>query len=329
MTNFFAPGAAHLADLEPPPALQGLLAEVHERLRARLAALSPGLAAELVPWMAGLAPAGAPPQAYFCHPLAFPLLLFPWWLDEVLGGRPDPALQTDLLHSSMCGYYLIRLLDDVMDRSPAARPDLLPALGLLHAEFQTPYTRHFPAADPFWEVFHSAWAEGHEAAVFDARLSDLDRETFERVSGAKVCAGLIPLAAVARRHGQAAVPEAWSRFFRAYCPWHQLHDDLLDWQRDLARDGVTWLLCEGRRRRAPEETLLAWVLREGFELGVGWLEEGLTELRPLAGLTGSAALGRYLDGRGRLLRLLVDELRPGLAALRCLVATGTPRAGIP
>lgn len=320
--DFFASGAPHLVDVEPPAALADLLASSHERLRERLCALSPGLAPELVPWMAGLAQEGSPPQAYFCHPLAFPLMQLPWWLDEALGGLPDSALQRDLQHSSMCGYYLIRLIDDVMDRSPAARPDLLPAVGVFHAEFQSAYSRRVPADDPFWDTFHRAWAEGHEAAVIDGRLLDLDRETFERVSGRKVCAALIPLAAVARHHGQEAAPEAWSRFLRAYCPWHQLHNDLLDWHRDAQGDAVTWFLCEGRRRRGAGESLVGWVVREGFELGVGWLEEGLTELRRLALATGSDGLVRYLDGRARLLRLLVAELRPGLAVVQVLAAGG-------
>lgn len=316
MTNLFD------ADLELPDGLPGLLGAAHARLRERLAALAPGLAAELVPWMAGLAPEGSPPEAYFLHPLAFPLLLLPWWLDEALGGQADPALQADLLHSSMCGYYLIRLLDDVMDGSPAARPDLLPAVGLFHDEFQTPYSRRVPQADPFWEAFHRAWAEGHEAAAIDARLRDLDREAFERVAGRKVCAALIPLAAVARHHGREAVPEAWSRFFRAYCPWHQLHNDVLDGRRDAAAGAVTWYLCEGRRRRAEGESLDGWLVREGFELGVLWLEEGLAELRELALATGSRPLVRYVDARGQLLRRLLDELRPALAALHALMRAG-------
>jgi hypothetical protein len=320
--DFFASGAPHLVDVAPPAALEALLAASHERLRARLVELAPGLAPELVPWMAGLAQEGSPPHAYFCHPLAFPLMQLPWWLDEALGGHPDPALQRDLQCSSMCGYYLIRLIDDVMDRSPAARPDLLPAVGIFHAEFHTLYSQRVPANDPFWSVFHRAWAEGHEAAVVDGRLLDLDRETFERVSGRKVCAALIPLAAVAHHHGREAAPEAWSRFLRAYCPWHQLHNDLLDWHRDAARDGVTWFLCEGRRRRGATESLVGWVVREGFELGVSWLEEGLADLRGLAEATGSEGLTRYLDGRGRLLRLLVDELRPGLALVQVLAAGG-------
>ncbi len=327
MTELFIAGAPHLADVEPPPGLQGLMADAHARLSARLVALAPGLAAELVPWMAGLGPAGAPPQAYFAHPLAFPLLHLPWWLDEALGGRPDPALQLDLAQSSMAGYYFVRLIDDVMDRSTAGRPELLPATGLFHTEFQAPYARRFAAADPFWDVFHAAWAEGHEAAVVDARLTDLDRATFERVSGRKVCSAQIPLAAVARHHGHAAVPAPWGSFLRAYCPWHQLHDDLLDWQQDAERGTVTWFLCEGARRRAPGESVTGWVLREGFELGLGWLEEGLAALRPLAAVTGSAGLVRYLDGRGRLLSLLAGELRPTLAALRLLAAASAATGG--
>jgi hypothetical protein len=268
--------------------------------------------------MASLAPEGEPPEGYFCHPLAFPLLLLPWWMDSALGGGPDLVLQEDLLVSSMSGYYLIRLIDDVMDGSSAARPALLPAVGLYHLEFQAPYQVRFAADDPFWPAFAAAWAEGHEASTVDAQLDDLDEQSFARVAARKVAAGRIPLWAVARRHGLSAPPETWLRFFDAWCAWHQLHDDLTDWQRDAAGDKRTLLLCEGRRRCLPGETLTGWGLREGFHLGVGWLDRDLAALRPLAQATGSEPLLRYVDGRGQLLRRFVAEVSPGLELLRRL-----------
>lgn len=315
MDDLFRFDAPHLRAIVPPPSLRAVMAEAHAGLCSRLKGLAPGLTEVLVPWMEGLAPQGEPPEAYFAHPLAFPLMSLPWWLDEALGGRADRQFQLDATTSSMCGYYAIRLIDDVMDRSPAATPELLPAVGILHAEFQAIWARWFPASDPFWPGFFQAWAEGHEAAVLDSRLEDMDADVFAQVAGRKVCAASIPLLAVARRHGREDIPIAWKAFFRALSPWHQLHNDLLDWRRDAERGAVTWLLCEGRRRALPGETEAGWIAREGFMLGVGRLEEGLGTLRGHAQETGSAALQAYVEGRADLLSRLVAETRPALATL--------------
>ena len=315
MSSLFRLDTPHLRAIVPPPALRAVMVAAHAELCTRLESLAPGLVDELVPWMERLAPEGEPPEAYFAHPLAFPLMSLPWWLDEALGGTPNREFQLDAVISSMCGYYAIRLIDDVMDRSPAALPELLPAVGVLHAEFQAIWMRWFPAEDPFWPGFYRAWAEGHEAAVLDSRLEDMDAAIFAQVAGRKVCAASIPLLAVARHHGLKDVPEAWKALFQALCPWHQLHNDVLDWRRDAERSAVTWLLCEGRRRALPGETVAGWVAREGFMLGVGWLEEGLEELRTHAQQTGSAAVQGYVEGRADLLARLVAETQPALATL--------------
>lgn len=324
MDDLLHPDAPALSGVVPPPRLRAVMARAHQDLRKRVFELAPGLAAELSPWMMALAPAGQPPEAYFAHPLAFPMLSLPWWLDEALAGGPDLGRQRDLIRSSMAGYYLIRLIDDVMDASPAARPELLPAVGVLHLQFQSALSPHLPSDDPFWPAMEALWARGHEAAVLDARMTDLDREGFRRFAGQKVCGAEIPLLAVARWHGQ-DVPEAWRAFFTELCPWHQLHNDLFDWQRDAAAQRVTWFLCEGRRRKGEGEALPTWVVREGFELGVDWLREGLDELDGLARAAGSPALVGYVAGRARLLEAMVARVRPSLELLRQLIGPATGR----
>lgn len=299
-------------------ALDQVLGRAHAALVERLRHLAPHLTDALLPWMRARAGQEDAAEAYFTHPAAFPLIALPWWLEESLGAGVDLDLQIDLMTSSMAGYYVIRLIDDVMDRSESAAVHLLPAAAVLHAEFQARYAARFAADDPFWTTFFAAWAETHQAAVIDARLDDIDRDTFRRVCGRKVAAAFIPLVAAARHHGLAAPPEPWPELFAELCGWHQLRNDLFDWQRDQAAGVRTWFLCEGDRRRDPDESVTSWVAREGFELGLEWLVSGLEELRRLAADTGSPGAIAYFRARAADLERLAAELRPALPALRAL-----------
>lgn len=305
-----------------------VLDAAHERLGQELAQRAPALAQRLLPWMARRAAKGLAPTAYFTHPLAFPLLQLPWWLDESLGGEPNPALHEDLLVSSMSGYYLIRLIDDVMDRSSEAEPGLLPAVAVLHAAFHGPYQRWFSAAHPFWTTFGAAWVRCHEAAVVEAQLTDIDEQCFLRVSAVKVSAGIIPLTAVAwQRHG-GNLPLPWARLFPRLCAFHQRYNDLFDWKRDLDSGAVTGFLSEGRRLRRPGESLLAWVARDGFDREVGRLQAELKLLHDDAAQTDSRALIEWLRTRVALLAEAAEQARSGFAAaaplFRALEAVAPP-----
>ena len=311
-----------------PPGFQAALDAAHARLSLTLAELAPGLSRVLLPWMRERAAKGLAPTAYFTHPLACPLLELPWWLDEALGGTTGPALQDDLIRSSMCGYYLIRLIDDVMDRSRDADPRLLPAVAVLHAQFQSAYARWFPARHPFWDTFHAAWTRCNEAAVVEAGLEDIDEQDFLRVSALKVSAGIIPMTAVAwQRHG-GELPPAWARLFPRLCAFHQRHNDLFDWKRDLDSGAVTFFLCQGRRHCGAGESMFAWVAREGFDREVTHLQSELRQLQADAAEAGSAALCDWLALRQELLDNAAGEARAGFAAaaslLRSLDVLGVP-----
>lgn len=300
------------------PVLESVLRDAHLGLQQCLRALAPELAEELLPWMAARAGQGMPAEAYFTHPAAFPLVALPWWLEESVAGRVDVEMQADLMHSSMAGYYLIRLIDDVMDRSPAAAVHLLPAVAVLHAEFHGRYADRFGAGDPFWPEFFRCWAETHQAASVDSRLVVIDRPTFARICSRKVSAAYIPMIAVARRHGLAAPPASWPELFAQLCAWHQLHNDVFDWQRDRSADVRTWFLCEADRRRSADESVSAWVAREGFEWGLSELESGLARLRGLADQTGSSAMAAYFGDRSARLERAAAEVRGVLPALRAM-----------
>lgn len=294
----------------------------YARLVRRLRAVAPTLAGELVPWMEARAAKSLTPEKYFLHPLAIPLLLLlllPWWLDEALGGV-DAALHDELIYSSMSGYYVIRLIDDVMDRSDVAEARLLPAVCVLQAEFHVSYAALFPSDHPFWQSFFVDWARAHQAAVEETALTDIDEPTFVRVSAQKVSAGILPLRAVALRKGLAAIPTDWMKLFEALCVFHQRHNDLFDWKRDLGTGAHTWILSDGNRRKRADESMLAWMVREGFEHGLARLTADLDALDALAAATDSASLMGYLSMRRALLRAAADDARAGLAAVGPLLA---------
>lgn len=305
---------AHSGTVTLPPGFAPLLQASHERLCRELTQHAPALCQTLLPWMHQRAAKGLSPTAYFTHPLAFPLLLLPWWLDESLGGDTDAALHADLLLSSMAGYYLIRLIDDVMDRAPEAAPQLLPAVAVLHVQFQLAYTRWFPANHPFWPGFHTAWARCNEAAVVEAGLAHIDEAAFLQVSAPKVSAGVIPLAALAwHRHG-GALPAPWAALLPLLCAFHQRHNDLFDWKRDLDSGAVTHFLSRGRRQMRPGESMLDWVVREGFAQEVQQQRAELDAMQAQAAEIVSPGLRGWLQLRRDMLDHAAAEARAGLDA---------------
>lgn len=303
-----------------------LLRASHEGLCAHLTALAPALSETLLPWMHSRPAKGLAAEDYFTHPLAFPLVQLPWWLEESLGGEVDPDTQAELLLSSMSGYYLIRLIDDVMDRSPDAQPRLLPAVAVLHDQFQSVYMRWFAHGHPFWARFHTVWAGCQEAAVVEAGLGEINDEAFHRLSARKVSAALIPMEAVAWRRGLPALPAAWVALFPTLCAFHQRHNDLFDWQRDLDSGSTTYFLSEARRRQQAGESLAEWVMRAGFAAECDRLHTALDDLEALATGIPSRGLQAWLQVRRHLLAQSESDVRQGFDAavplLRALAGAG-------
>jgi len=299
-------------------AFEEALRRTMARLQSRLRTRSPFLAGLLINWTVGLA-AGEKPERYFTHPVAFPILLLPWWLEESLAGDVDRPFQADLMYSSVCAYYGIRLVDDVMDLRDAASTDLLPAAGLFQHEFQSTYYQHFPPRHPFWGQFDDAWARCAEATVRDARLSVNDAATFAEVCSMKVSAAMIPMIAVSLRHGCASLPPTWSQVFELFSRWHQFYNDFFDCKRDHDNGAHTLFLSEWRRRRIADEPLMSWVVREGFDWGLAQLLAWSGELALLAVETGSEPLQAYLRRRQALLLQTAQEVAPGMVVFRRLL----------
>ena len=267
-----------------------------ERILSEMRPSAPYMAQQAADWFTRLA-GGSRPAAYFLHPLAFPMLHLPWWMEQTVDPSPDVEFQADLVYSSVNGYYFIRMIDNVMDGHSTVEPKLLPMLGFFHLHFHAVYERYFPHNHPFWAQFSAIAIQSAESALRDAALTEIDLDTFVAVSGAKVAGGKIPLAAVAHRYGQPHRFDAWQAFYDRLGCWHQLYNDLFGWVKDLDHQTPSYFLSEGRRRKRPTESEGAWVIREGFAWAVELLDTWLGELSQLAEELHSPALTGYLHQR--------------------------------
>lgn len=248
---------------------------------------------------------------------AFPVLLFPWWLEASIRD-PDPALHRDIATSTISGYLYIRLIDNLMDADAPADVGLLPALSFFHSKFTEPYQRRFIAGHPFWNDFLKMWVETADVTMRDHALRAVDRDTFERVSARKTGAAKIPIAAVAHSMDRTDLLPDWYRLVDTFGCWHQMLNDVLGWRRDLRNGAATYFLTEASRRTTARETVETWFVREGFGWAVGELDRWMNDLRDLASRLVSPDIDRYLDMRRILFGEQASTVRRGFQALEDL-----------
>ena len=279
--------------------LSNLIQSSLARLNLELTAAAPATAAEVSRWTAYLS-GTARAEDYFKHPLAYPSLLLPWWFEKTLRDQPDLSFQSDLVFSTINGYYYIRLIDNLMDGNATVELRMLPVLAFFHTQFQTAYHNYFEPKHPFWSTFFSAWFHSAEVTLVDASLSEIDLNQFEQITAQKTCAAKIPLAAVSYRQNRPDLIEPWSRFVDLFGCWHQLRNDLFDWQRDEARNTRTYFLGEAQRQQ-PDEPTTVWVVREGFAWAMEQLQSWMVDLKALAAQLASPDLTSYLDIREKML----------------------------
>src|SRR5205085_10498901 len=141
------------------------------RLVERLYDDMPLIAPHLHQWIKGLARSDAPAD-YFLHPVAFPLMLLPWWLERQLQDARDPAFQADLVLSNASLYYYIRLIDNVMDGHATVERKLLPAAGYFANQFHSIYHPYFDVGHPFWKFFSQTWSAFCDVTAADGQLAD-------------------------------------------------------------------------------------------------------------------------------------------------------------
>jgi hypothetical protein len=264
--------------------------------------------------MKSLSVSGDAPD-YFMQPRMFPMLLLPWWMAGSGERKLDRAFQSDVVYSTLNGYYYIRLLDNLMDGHGSVELALLPAAAFFHSEFLLTYQKYFDANHPFWPVFRSAWFSSSEAIASEESVACFDEDAFRQISVQKLCAARIPLAATSYFYRDVESVKPWLEFTAALASWSQMLDDVFDWHRDLRDKKDSYVLSQARRHKREGETVEAWMARTGFDWGMSVLSGWLPELRRLAQPLRSAALNRYLDLREEMLEEDKAKLGAGLKTL--------------
>ena len=148
-----------------------------------------------------------------------------------------------------------------------------------------------------------------ETASWDAGAHDIDHAGFTRISGRKIAGARIPIAAVCHRYGRADLLAPWSEFVDLLGCWHQMLNDMFDWNRDLDQGRKTYFLSEAARQ-APALATVEWVLTDGLPWGFTQLDGWMAQLLVAADALGCPPLIAYLEGR----RDTVARERDGLLA---------------
>jgi hypothetical protein len=301
------------------PELERVICTAFTTLVENLDQASAFLACQVRDWLEAMC-GEIPPQEVFKHPLSYPMLLFPWWVEESLRQAPDPGLQTDLVYSTVNGYYAIRMIDNLMDGHPTTELQILPALNFFYAEFQRPYQRYFPHEHPFWDRFAATWYASAEVTIRDARAETIDCDHFVRVTARKTCAVKIPIAAVCYRCGRPDLIPPWGQFVDLFGCWHQMDNDLFDWRKDLERQTRTYFLSEAERRKEAGESVMDWVIREGFGWGFETLATWMAQLQAMGAGLGSPDVLAYLKVREAMASERQSTVVAGLQPLGQLLA---------
>lgn len=282
-------------------------AEAIARLLDAMQVVAASMTAEAGAWMNSLAKTGLAAD-YFQHPLAFPMLLLPRWVEEAISPTVDESFQADLTYSSVSGYYFIRMIDNVMDEQSTLEMRLLPMTAFFHAEATAIYHHYFDATHPFWGYFSRWNAQSAALAIADGSSENISLADFQQIAGKKVVGGKIPLAAVLAKYQHLDDLPAWEHFYDKLSCWHQMFNDILSWRKDMSHNSSSYFLSEGERRKAANESLFAWLIREGFTWGLSLLHEWLKDLFSLAESLGSDNLKVYLLQREKLLTAQAKEL---------------------
>jgi hypothetical protein len=195
---------------------------------------------------------------------SFPIFALPYWMTPPERRAADAAFLTALSRSTYCGYYGIRLVDNVMDRDgPEELSSLLPAASYFNWRFVEPYLGQFDNQSVFWSEFSRLWSEHTESTVRDSLMKEIGESEFFAVSARKFTAAKVPLSAVAHRAGNIEAAKPWHQFVDRLGVYIQFLNDFLDWRHDAEHGIETYLQSESRRRRHPGERHEDWFEREG------------------------------------------------------------------
>jgi hypothetical protein len=288
------------------PKLSEIICAAFDRLDAAATGVGEHFSLQITAWLRDAYGTDHPEDA-FKNPQAYPLLLLPWFAEKSLQSESDLAFQSDLVYSSINGYCYIRLIDNLMDGHGEIELHNLPTLSFFHTQFHSPYQRYFSYDHPFWELFQSVWMHSADVTMRDVQLPEIDRTLFEEISAQKTCAVKIPIAAVLYHNNCPEKIDNWMRLVDLFGGWHQMQDDIFDWLKDYRNDTQTYLLSEYARKKHPNELLPEWINHEGFEWGIGLLDDWMDEMQALAKSLDSHLLESYLIKRGLILSKQRDE----------------------
>jgi hypothetical protein len=302
--------------------LDSALAKVERELRGHFP-LTAGTAWE---WICGQSCTGTPSGAF--RDLRAHMVLFPFFAarsgvrqappSQLSHLTPDDEFESDLVYSTINGYYYCRLLDDLMDGHEAEATHLAPLLGFFHVNFQAPYARWFSPEHPFWKNFRENWFGMADATCAGMEGKEIDRDRFIQIASRKIAGIEAPLAAACfHRFGISRVRQ-WSDMFRAFACFSEMQDAMFDWEQDLSLVEPSYLTSEAARRKGPAESTAAWIVREGLqwadENAFGWMREA----QELASLLESPELQAFLEFRQEQARVYWRHMEPRLAQLRAL-----------
>ena len=156
--------------------------------------------------------------------------------------------------------------------------------------------------------------------MHDASLMDSNLELFMQVAAQKVRAAKIPVAAVCYYRERLDLMGPWFKAIDLLGCWHQMLNDLFDWHKDMGQHNQTYFLSEAGRRRAADEPVDAWVIREGFAWGCTTLHAWMTTLKEMAQDLSSPGLLAYLEVREALFAEREAQVRAGFQNLARLLA---------
>jgi hypothetical protein len=301
------------------PELGQLITSSFERFYKALSSHAPFLSTQVSRWARGLSGANLTEEEYFTHPRAFPMLLLPWWLEKTLTPNVDLAFQNDLVYATISYYYHVRLVDNLMDGHVTTELEILPILAFLFAQSQRQYQRYFVPEHPFWEMFDRSLLASCEATIRDTNPVEVDQDRFLYISAKKTSAVQVPLMAVCYRYERAEVLSDWEHFVVLFGRWHQMQNDLYDWRRDLYHNTPTYFLSEAGRRKADDESVIGWVIREGFVWAHQLLQEWMRELKTVGATLNSPDLTDYLGVRERMMLEQKEEVMHGLTEMTRLL----------
>jgi len=257
-----------------------------------------------------------PPEVW-THLRAFPFFLIPWWVEQDISGTADPEFQADLIYASIAAYCHIRLVDNIMDGHATQEYQLVGATGVFHLLFQAVYQKYFERQHPFWEFFRQSYFEAVDATMQDGQLTDKTEAQFVNVISHKTGFAKIPLAAVCYRYNCLPLMTPWSVFIEDFSRWHLMEEDVFDYLVDLNDQTPTFFLCEGQRRKYPDERLEAWAIREGLTWAKALMTGWMTDIKA-SGITPEALA--YVEAREALQVKQYEKFGSALESLSKLLS---------